>query len=228
MSMSGIRPGRRRLYEVEESSETTVSVLPTVREALHHQAKTLMDLSARIDARFDHAVQLLAAVDGHVIVAGIGKSGIVARKISSTLASLGTPSFFLHAGEALHGDLGCVRPRDAVVFVSHSGMTDEVMRMLPRLHELDVPTLAIVGDANSPLARAVDVALGVGMPSETCPLDLAPTTSSLAAMALGDALAVALAELRGITRDHFHAVHPGGNIGRRLAGRPGPGSIADD
>lgn len=221
--MSAQRPERTKIYEVEAGSSTDAqSVLPTVRDALLHQAQTLLELSKRVDVRFDHAVQLLAAVDGHVIVTGIGKSGIVARKVSSTLASLGTPSFFLHAGEALHGDLGCVRPRDAVIFISHSGMTDEVMRMLPRLHELDVPTLAIVGDSDSPLARAVDVALGVGMPAETCPLDLAPTTSTLAAMAIGDALAVALAELRGISREHFRSVHPGGNIGRRLAGRPGP------
>jgi arabinose-5-phosphate isomerase len=153
---------------------------------------------------------------GHVVVCGMGKSGLVGRKIAATLASTGTPSLFLHPAEAIHGDLGMVRRGDVVLLMSHSGETEEVIRLLPALKRLEARIIAFTSNANSTMAREAEIALDISVDREACPLNLAPTTSSLNTLVLGDALAVALMEKRGFEAADFAATHPGGALGRRL------------
>jgi arabinose-5-phosphate isomerase len=186
------------------------------RECLRKMAAAVADLSTRVDERFTKAVRLLYSVDGHVVVTGLGKSGLVGRKIAATLASMGTPSFFVHSAEALHGDLGMITEDSAVVLVSYSGETSEVVALLPHLRERRIPTVALVGNPESTLARGVDVALDVSVESEVCPNNLAPTSSTLATLAIGDALAVSLSTLRGFHEEDFARLHPAGSLGRRL------------
>jgi arabinose-5-phosphate isomerase len=170
----------------------------------------------RLDARFERAVELLAACRGKVVVTGVGKSGIICRKLAATLASTGTPAAFLHAAEAVHGDFGVVGKEDVVLALSHSGEVEEVVRLLPLIKRHDLPLIAITGAPSSSLARAADVVLDAGVPEEACPLGLAPTASTTAAIALGDALAVALFERNGFSEADFAALHPAGSLGRRL------------
>ncbi|HEU0224665.1 MAG TPA: KpsF/GutQ family sugar-phosphate isomerase [Steroidobacteraceae bacterium] len=186
------------------------------REALRIEARAVAALVERLGGEFAAACRLLLACRGRVVVSGMGKSGHVGRKISATLASTGTPSFFLHPAEASHGDLGMLARGDVVLAISYSGETTELLAILPIIKRMDVPLVAMTGNAQSTLAREADVHLDVGVPAEACPLNLAPTASTTASLAMGDALAVALLGERGFTEADFARSHPGGALGRRL------------
>ena len=186
------------------------------RRVLRLEAGAVSAVADRLDERFDRAVRLLAAAGGRVIVSGVGKSGLVARKIAATLTSTGTPASYLHPIDSLHGDLGIVGPRDVAVVLSKSGDSQDLFGLVGSLQRLGVPIIAITGSLESPLARVAAVALDGSVAEEACPLDLAPTASTTVALALGDALAVALLELKGFRREDFAALHPGGTLGRRL------------
>lgn len=173
-------------------------------------------LAERIDRSFIEACERMLSCSGRVVVSGVGKSGHIGGKIAATLASTGTPSFFVHPAEASHGDLGMITPHDVVVLLSNSGETSEITQLLPILKRLGVPVIAITGNPQSTLAEHADVNLDVSVPEEACPLGLAPTASTTAALAMGDALAIALLESRGFTREDFARSHPGGKLGRRL------------
>jgi arabinose-5-phosphate isomerase len=189
--------------------------------ALEIEAAAVNDLIGRLDERFDRAVALVLACQGKVVVTGMGKSGLVGQKVASTLASTGTPAFFLHPAEGSHGDLGMIHRSDLLLAISYSGETEEVVRLLPVLRRLGVPIVAMTGRPASTLGRAADVVLDCAVRQEACPMNLAPTASTTAAMALGDALAVALIERRGFKPDDFALLHPGGALGRRLLIRVG-------
>ena len=191
-------------------------ILQLARQALTIEATALQDLRQRLDLRFVQAVQMLLAVRGRVVVTGMGKSGHIGRKIAATLASTGTPSLFVHPAEASHGDLGMVQPVDAVLAISNSGESDELVAILPVLKRLGVPLIAMTGGLQSSLARHADVVLDSSVAKEACPLNLAPTASTTAQLALGDALAVALLDARGFQPEDFARSHPGGALGRRL------------
>jgi arabinose-5-phosphate isomerase len=179
------------------------------------EAAAVLAVADRLDDRFDRAVDALATA-GRVIVSGIGKSGMIAQKIAATLTSTGTPATYLHPVESLHGDLGLVSRDSVAIVLSKSGETDELFGLLAALARLDVPVIALTGGAGSALARAAHVVLDAAVTEEACPHDLAPTTSTTVALALGDALAVALLERKGFRREDFAALHPGGRLGRRL------------
>lgn len=180
------------------------------------EADALAAVAARIDGAFSDACRAMLACRGRVVCTGMGKSGHVARKIAATLASTGTPAFYMHPGEAAHGDLGMVTDADVVLALSYSGESDELLLLLPALKRQGNPVIAMTGRAGSSLAREADIHLDVAVPVEACPLQLAPTSSTTAALAMGDALAVALLEARGFTADDFARSHPAGALGRRL------------
>jgi arabinose-5-phosphate isomerase len=180
------------------------------------EAQGIAAMSDRLDERFDRAVEILEGCNGKVVVTGMGKSGLICRKIVATLASTGTPAAFLHSADALHGDFGLVSKGDVVLAVSHSGETEEILRLLPLIKRHDMRIIAITGGAHSTLARAADAVLDSSVPEEACPLGLAPTASTTTALAMGDALAVALLLRRGFTETDFAALHPAGSLGRRL------------
>lgn len=180
------------------------------------ELKAVADLRQRIGTEFAAACRLLLACDGRVVVSGMGKSGHIARKLAATLASTGTPALFMHPGEASHGDLGMITARDIMIALSNSGTTLELLTLLPVLKRQGIPLITITGDATSVLAQAADVNLDASVTEEACPLGLAPTSSTTVALVLGDALAMALLEARGFTREDFAISHPGGNLGRRL------------
>ncbi|MFN7183234.1 MAG: KpsF/GutQ family sugar-phosphate isomerase [Thermomonas haemolytica] len=186
------------------------------RRVLAIEAEALGAVAARIGSEFEAACQAMLACRGRVVCTGMGKSGHVARKIAATLASTGTPAFFMHPGEAAHGDLGMVTDADVLLALSYSGESDEILLLLPALRRQGNPIIAMTGRAGSSLAREADIHLDVAVPVEACPLQLAPTSSTTAALALGDALAVALLEARGFTADDFARSHPAGALGRRL------------
>jgi arabinose-5-phosphate isomerase len=186
------------------------------RRVLETEARGLEAVSDRINGDFSSACRLLLACRGRVVCIGMGKSGHVARKIAATLASTGTPAFYVHPGEAGHGDLGMITDADAVLALSYSGESDEILMLLPVLKRQGNPLVAMTGRTQSTLAREADVHLDVSVPAEACPLHLAPTSSTTASMAMGDALAVALLEARGFTADDFARSHPAGALGRRL------------
>ncbi|HEU4569121.1 MAG TPA: KpsF/GutQ family sugar-phosphate isomerase [Gemmatimonadales bacterium] len=198
---------------------------PLADDALHAEARRVLALeareleaaAARLGPEFAAAVRLVAAARGRVIVSGVGKSGIVGRKIAATLTSTGTPAAFLHPVDSLHGDLGIVGTDDVALLLSKSGNTEELFGLVAELQRLHVPIVALTGGAGSPLARAATVVLDAGVSEEACPHDLAPTTSTTVALALGDALAVALLRLKGFRREDFAALHPGGSLGRKLS-----------
>jgi arabinose-5-phosphate isomerase len=190
--------------------------LETARKVLEIEARTLAELTSRLDARFEKAVETLLACQGRVVVAGIGKSGIIGQKISATLSSTGTPSFFLHPAEALHGDLGRLVPNDVLLALSYSGETEELLRLLETIKRLAVPLIAMTGKIRSTLAQASDVVIDVGIREEACPLGLAPTASTTAMLAMGDALAMALLEKRGFKEEDFAALHPAGGLAVKL------------
>jgi arabinose-5-phosphate isomerase len=190
--------------------------LPTARRVLQIEAQALQDVLARLDTSFEKAVDLLFACKGRVVVTGMGKSGLVARKISATFSSTGTPSFFLHPAEALHGDLGMLARGDALLAVSYSGETEEIIALLEALKRLEMPIVTLTGRVDSTLAEASDIALDVSVKEEACSLNLAPTASTTEAMAVGDALAVSLLERRDFRHDDFAALHPAGRLGKKL------------
>lgn len=180
------------------------------------EAQAIADLESQINGDFVSACKLLFACTGRVVVIGMGKSGHIASKIAATFASTGTPAFFVHPGEASHGDLGMITKQDVVVALSNSGETEEVLTLLPLIKRLCVPLVAITGNPKSTLAKFATVCLNVAVKQEACPLGLAPTSSTTAALVMGDALAVSLLEARGFTRDDFALAHPGGSLGKRL------------
>jgi len=190
--------------------------LETGRRVLRVEAQALNDVMARLDGEFERAVELLFACKGRVAVTGMGKSGIVARKISATLSSTGTPSFFLHPAEALHVDLGMLAPGDTLLAVSYGGETREIVALLDALKRLQIKVVGLTGNARSTIAQASEVVLDVSVNEEACSLNLAPTASTTVAMAVGDALAVALLEKRDFRHDDFAALHPAGSLGKRL------------
>jgi arabinose-5-phosphate isomerase len=180
------------------------------------EAHAVSQLAVRIDALFASACRLMLACEGRVVVIGMGKSGHIGNKIAATLASTGTPAFFVHPGEASHGDLGMITAKDVVLALSNSGETAEILTILPIIKRLDVPLIALTGKPRSTLARAATVNLDVSVEKEACPLDLAPTSSTTAALVMGDALAISLLDARGFTADDFARSHPAGALGRRL------------
>jgi arabinose-5-phosphate isomerase len=190
--------------------------IDSARRVLRIEAQAIQELMARLDVSFDRAVDLLLACKGRVVVTGMGKSGLVGRKVSATLSSTGTPSFFLHPAEALHGDLGMLARGDALLAISYGGETEEILNLLETLKRLEMPIVTLTGNAKSTLASASDAVLDVSVKEEACSLNLAPTASTTVAMALGDALAVALLERRGFQPDDFAALHPAGRLGKKL------------
>ncbi len=191
----------------------------TIAEAkrvLELEAKAIFDLIDRVDERFDRAVEMIITCKGRVIVTGMGKSGFIAGKLAATLASTGTPSFALHPADATHGDLGMVTREDIVIAISKSGETEELVGLLETIKKIGARLLSFTGDLESTLARHSDIAFDASVAQEACPMDLAPTTSTTAALALGDALAVALIERRGFKPEDFAFLHPGGSLGRKL------------
>jgi arabinose-5-phosphate isomerase len=183
---------------------------------LQTEAKSISDLVTRIDEHFVKACQLMLACEGRIVVTGMGKSGHIANKIAATLASTGTPAFFMHPGEASHGDLGMITPQDVVIALSNSGATGEILSIVPLIKRLGVPLISMTGTPQSELAQESDIHLDVSVEKEACPLGLAPTASTTASLAMGDALAVALLDRRGFTEQDFARSHPGGRLGRRL------------
>ena len=190
--------------------------LETARGVLRIEAQAIQEVLARLDASFDRAVEVLFACKGRVVVTGMGKSGLIGRKISGTLSSTGTPSFFLHPAEALHGDLGMLARGDALLAISYGGETQEILNLLETLKRLEIAIVTLTGNLKSTLAEASDVALDVSVKEEACSLNLAPTASTTVAMAIGDALAVSLLEKRGFRPDDFAALHPAGRLGNKL------------
>ncbi len=194
----------------------TAQTLQLARETLDIEASALLQLKARLDERFVKAVNMVLGVQGRVVVTGMGKSGHIGRKIAATLASTGTPAMFVHPGEASHGDLGMIQLIDVVLALSNSGESDELVAILPVLKRQGVPLIAMTGGLNSSLAQHADVVLDCSVDKEACPLNLAPTASTTAQLAMGDALAVALLDARGFKPEDFARSHPGGSLGRRL------------
>ncbi|HCP17952.1 MAG TPA: KpsF/GutQ family sugar-phosphate isomerase [Alphaproteobacteria bacterium] len=192
--------------------ETTQLLADTYKNAIDR-------LVQRMDKHFDKAVDMMLEASGQVIVCGMGKSGLFGQKISSTLASTGTPSIFLHPAEAIHGDLGRVRANDVLVLISNSGETEEIIRLLPAFERIGLPSIIFTGNLKSSLAKHSDVVLDISVDREACPLNLAPTTSGLTTLVMGDALAIALMEKRGFKVEDFAATHPGGALGKRLLAR---------
>ena len=192
------------------------TLIASGRTVIDVEAQALVALQGRIGAEFAAACRLLLACQGRVVCTGMGKSGHIARKIAATLASTGTPAFFLHPGEASHGDLGMVTDADVVLALSNSGESDEILAILPALRRQGNAMIAVTGRPQSSMARLSDVHLDASVPAEACPLSLAPTASTTAALVMGDALAVALMEARGFTADDFARSHPAGTLGRRL------------
>jgi len=190
--------------------------LDTARRVLRIEAQAIHDVMARLDGTFERAVGLLFACKGRVAVTGMGKSGIVGKKISATLSSTGTPSFFLHPAEAVHGDLGMLAPGDTIMAISYGGETREIVALLDALKRLELKLVALTGNLKSTIAQASDIVLDVSVNEEACSLNLAPTASTTVAMAVGDALAVALLEKRDFRHDDFAALHPAGSLGKRL------------
>ncbi len=192
------------------------TAIKKAKEVIRIEAKAVAALENRIDANFEKAVELILNAKGRVVVSGMGKSGLVGRKIVATMNSTGTPAIFLHPSDAVHGDLGMVRKEDVIICISKSGDTAEIQQLLPMFKRIGVPIIAMVGNVRSPLASSAAIVLDVSIEEEACPFDLAPTASTTATLAFGDALAVALLEKRQFTREDFALYHPGGNLGKRL------------
>ncbi|SFO97454.1 KpsF/GutQ family sugar-phosphate isomerase [Hydrogenimonas thermophila] len=186
------------------------------KEVLETEAKTLLDAVKLIDDAFDKAVEIMYNTKGKCIITGVGKSGLIGAKIAATLASTGTPSFFIHPTEALHGDLGMIGPQDSVLAISYSGESEELIKILPHIKRFDIPLIAMAGKDDSTLAKYGDVFLSIQVEKEACPLGAAPTSSTTLTLALGDALAVALMKKRNFKAEDFASFHPGGSLGKRL------------
>jgi arabinose-5-phosphate isomerase len=199
-----------------ESALTDQNLVEVARRALEIEIEGLRAQIPRLGADFARACRICLDCGGRIVVTGMGKSGHIAGKIAATLASTGTPAFFVHPGEASHGDLGMITRGDAVLALSNSGETDEILTIIPVIKRLGVPLIALTGNPRSQLARLASVHLDIGVPAEACPLNLAPTASTTAALGVGDALSVALLKARGFTEEDFARSHPAGNLGRRL------------
>lgn len=191
-------------------------ILERAKQVLRIESEAVLDLIKKLDNNFVKAVEILSSCQGKVIVTGIGKSGIISQKIASTLACTGTPAFFLHPAEGIHGDLGMLDKKDVVIAVSNSGETNEIVQLLPLIKRLDLKLIVMTGNLNSFLAQNGDVVIDIGVKQEACPLGLVPTASSTAALAMGDALALALLEKRGFKPEDFAILHPGGVLGKKL------------
>jgi len=191
-------------------------MIDVARRVLRIEAQAISDLADRIDGDFTRAVEVLLSCKGRVVITGMGKSGLICQKIASTMASTGTPAFFLHPAEGIHGDLGMLMKGDVVIAVSNSGETDEIIRILPVIKRMGLPLVAMSGNPCSALRRAGDIFLDISIREEACPLGLAPTASTTATLAMGDALAVALLVRRGFKEEDFALFHPGGSLGRKL------------
>ena len=193
-----------------------MTIRSSALRTINIELRAIEELANRIDEKFEAACQLILRSSGRVVVLGIGKSGHIGKKIAATLASTGTPALFVHPAEASHGDIGMITEQDVVLAISNSGTTEEIMRLLPVLKRKGVALIGLIGVVDSPLASACAHALNASVNEEACPLGLAPTSSTTAALVLGDALAMALLEAKGFTKDDFAISHPGGNLGRRL------------
>jgi arabinose-5-phosphate isomerase len=196
--------------------ETEKDVIEIGKRVIRIEANAVAELEDRIDENFAEVVDLILRSTGRVVITGVGKSGIIARKIVATMNSTGTPALYLHPADAVHGDLGVVRKEDVVICISKSGDTVEVLRLIPIFKRIGVPVISMVGNLNSQLARLSDYVLNVSVKEEACPYNLAPTASTTATLAMGDALAIALLEKRNFTVENFALFHPGGNLGKRL------------
>jgi arabinose-5-phosphate isomerase len=207
------------LLQSEKSHAPKASTMALARKVLTIEAQEIEALANRLDANFDAAVQLILQCKGRVVVSGMGKSGHIGNKIAATLASTGTPAFFMHPAEASHGDLGMITEGDVVIALSNSGESDEILNILPTIKRLGAKVISITGSANSTLAKESHIHLSAEVSQEACPLGLSPTASTTAALALGDALAVCVLDCRDFSAEDFARSHPGGNIGRRLLTR---------
>ncbi len=192
------------------------SLISLGRSVVHIEGAAIAQLETRIDEAFVRACRLLLDCEGRIVVCGIGKSGHIGAKLAATLASTGSPAFFVHAAEASHGDLGMFKPNDVVVSISYSGTSSELLTLIPGIKRLGIPVISLCGEPDSPLAKASDVVLSTRVEREACPLGLAPTASTTTTLVLGDALAIALLGARGFTEEDFARSHPGGRLGRRL------------
>ncbi len=192
------------------------ALVARAKEVIKIESQAVAGLADHIDENFVHLVLLIAKNDGHLVVTGMGKSGLIGNKIASTFSSIGVPAFFLHAAEASHGDLGMISKRDIILAISNSGETEEILKLLPTFHRLGVPVAAMTGNPDSTLGKRSDYVLNVAVKEEACSLGLVPTSSATAALAMGDALALTLLEKQGFKEEDFAVNHPGGSLGRRL------------
>lgn len=198
-----------------------IDAIKIAKEVFQIESKTILDLCSTLNEEFSKAVELILSIKGRCVVSGMGKSGHVGAKIAATLASTGTPSFFMHPGEALHGDLGMIASEDVLLAISNSGETEEVLKLIPVIKKRKIPLIVMAGDQNSTLAKQADVFINIAVKKEACPLQLAPTSSTTATLAMGDAIAVALMKARNFKPDDFALFHPGGSLGRKLLTKVG-------
>ncbi|WP_257904687.1 SIS domain-containing protein [Campylobacter lari] len=198
-----------------------MDAIKIAKEVFEIESKTILDLCDNLDEGFNKAVELILSIKGRCVVSGMGKSGHIGAKIAATLASTGTPSFFMHPGEALHGDLGMLASEDVLLAISNSGETEEVLKLIPVIKKRKIPLIVMAGNQNSTLAKQADIFINIAVKKEACPLQLAPTSSTTATLAMGDAIAVALMRARNFRPDDFALFHPGGSLGRKLLTRVG-------
>lgn len=198
-----------------------IDAIKIAKEVFEIESKTILDLCDNLDEGFNKAIELILSIKGRCVVSGMGKSGHIGAKIAATLASTGTPSFFMHPGEALHGDLGMLTSEDVLLTISNSGETEEVLKLIPVIKKRKIPLIVMAGNQNSTLAKQADVFINIAVKKEACPLQLAPTSSTTATLAMGDAIAVTLMRARKFRPDDFALFHPGGSLGRKLLTRVG-------
>ncbi|WP_412175064.1 KpsF/GutQ family sugar-phosphate isomerase [Campylobacter sp. IFREMER_LSEM_CL292] len=198
-----------------------IDAIKIAKEVFEIESKTILDLCDNLDEDFNKAIELILSIKGRCVISGMGKSGHIGAKIAATLASTGTPSFFMHPGEALHGDLGMLTSEDVLLAISNSGETEEVLKLIPVIKKRKIPLIVMAGNQNSTLAKQADIFINIAVKKEACPLQLAPTSSTTATLAMGDAIAVALMRARKFRPDDFALFHPGGSLGRKLLTRVG-------
>ncbi|MCV3463894.1 KpsF/GutQ family sugar-phosphate isomerase [Campylobacter lari] len=198
-----------------------MDAIKIAKEVFEIESKTILDLCDNLDENFSKTIDLILSIKGRCVVSGMGKSGHIGAKIAATLASTGTPSFFMHPGEALHGDLGMLTSEDVLLAISNSGETEEVLKLIPVIKKRKIPLIVMAGNQNSTLAKQADIFINIAVKKEACPLQLAPTSSTTATLAMGDAIAVALMRARNFRPDDFALFHPGGSLGRKLLTRVG-------
>ncbi|WP_259429268.1 KpsF/GutQ family sugar-phosphate isomerase [Campylobacter lari] len=196
-----------------------IDAIKIAKEVFEIESKTILDLCDNLDENFSKTIDLILSIKGRCVVSGMGKSGHIGAKIAATLASTGTPSFFMHPGEALHGDLGMLTSEDVLLAISNSGETEEVLKLIPVIKKRKIPLIVMAGNQNSTLAKQADIFINIAVKKEACPLQLAPTSSTTATLAMGDAIAVALMRARNFRPDDFALFHPGGSLGRKLLTR---------